>query len=32
MAIPLWAALRNAPQPLGTPGAPPMARVAVSGR
>ncbi len=32
MAIPLWAARRNAPQPLGTPGTSPMARAAVSGR
>ncbi|WP_411278664.1 carotenoid biosynthesis protein [Gemmatimonas sp.] len=32
MAIPLWAALRNEPQPLGTAGTAPMPRVAVSGR
>jgi putative membrane protein len=32
MAIPLWAALRNDPQPIGTAGTSPMARVAVSGR
>lgn len=32
MAIPLWAALRNAPQPLGNPATAQMARVAVSGR
>jgi len=32
MAIPLWAARRNAPQPLGTSGPSPTAPVAVSGR